>query len=466
VGITSILNIAKNAMLAHQYSIQVASNNIANVNTKGYCRQVADLREGSLVPAEFGLLGTGVTVAGFMTYYDKFLETAIANRNTSLEQQNTEATYFSRVETILNEDNSHLAARITDFFNSWHDLSADPSNYARRSSVATKGENLARTINNLYNDLNTLQRELDSQIGSELAEVNRLTSAIADLNEKIIALGSSNGGEEAAYINQRAQLVKELSGKINVNTFEDQFGGLTVMTGGKTLVEGTTSWKLESTQDPDTGFRNVAWQDDSGNLIDITDSFGGGKLKALVDMRDQYIENGFIEDLNKLAETIITEVNSLHASGYNQNGTTGLAFFREITGDYARDMDLSQSIKDDVANIAAADAPGESSGNDVALKIAFLLDQSLTIGGQSTRMTTYVSTMMGNVGELAKNAQELSEQQQSAMTIMEKQRESVSGVSIDEEMSNLIKYQYAYQAAARLITVADEMFEDLLGVIR
>lgn len=466
MGISSILNIAKNAMLAHQYSIQVASNNIANVNTKGYCRQVADLREGALVPAEFGLLGTGVTVAGFITYYDKFLETAIANRNTNLEQQNTEATYFSRVETILNEDNSHLATRITDFFNSWHDLSADPTNYARRSSVATKGENLARTINNLYNDLNTLQRELDNQVESELAEINRITSAIADLNEKIIALGSASGAEEADYVNQRNQLVKELSGKTNVNSFEDQFGALTVMTGGSTLVEGTTSWRLQSTQNPVTGFRNVAWQNDSGNLVDITDRIGGGKLKALLDMRDQYIGNGFIEDLNELADTIITEVNSLHIAGYNQNGTTGITFFREITGDFARDMDLSQSIKDDVANIAAADAPGEPSGNDIALQIASLIDQSLTIGSQTTTMTTYISTMMSNVGELTKNAQELSEQQQAAMTIMEKQRESASGVSIDEEMSNLMKYQYAYQAAARLITVADEMFEDLLGVIR
>jgi flagellar hook-associated protein 1 len=466
MGITSILNIAKNAMLAHQFSIQVASHNIANVNTKGYCRQVADLREGTLVPSELGLIGTGVTVAGFVTYFDRFLENTIANRNTSLEEQSTSATYFSRVETILNENNSNLATNITNFFNGWSELSADPTSFARRSSLAMKGENLARTFNNLYNELNALQQELDNSIESEIGEINRLTAGIADLNEKIIALGSSNG-EDAGYVNQRTQLLKELSGKINITSFEDQVGGLTVITGaGKTLVEGNTAWKLTTQRDPATGIKGVAWEDGSGNLTDITDGISGGKIKALIDMRDKYLENGFIKDLDELASTIITEVNSLHMSGYNQNGTTEIAFFKTIDSDFARDMDLSQAIQDDVGNIAAASVPGETTGNDIALQIASLIDQSLTINGQTTRMTTYVSTIMGNVGELTRNAQDLSEQHQSAMTMMEKQRESVSGVSIDEEMTNLMKFQYAYQAAARLITVADEMFQDLLGVIR
>jgi flagellar hook-associated protein 1 FlgK len=261
--------------------------------------------------------------------------------------------------------------------------------------------------------------------------------------------------------------LKELSGKINITSFEDQVGALTVMSGsGKTLVERNTSWKLTTQKDPTTGFKDVAWEDGSGNLTDITDGISGGKIKALIDIRDKYLENGFIKDLDELAKTIITEVNTDHTEGYNQNGTTGIAFFKEIGGNFARDMDLSSDVKNDVSNIAAASAPEETTGNDIALQIASLIDQSLTINGQTTRMTTYVSTMMSNVGELTRNAQELSEQHQSAMTIMEKQREGVSGVSIDEEMTNLIKFQYAYQAAARLITVADEMFQDLLGVIK
>ena len=373
MGITSVLNIAKNAMLASQFAIQVTSNNIANVNTEGYSRQVADVKEGSLVPSEFGLLGTGVKVEGLITYYDKFLETAIANKNTDLEQQSAEATYFSRVETILNEDNSNLAANITEFFNAWQALSADPTSYAARSSVATKGENLSRTFNNLYNDLNALQKELDNSVESEVGEINRLTAGIADLNEKIVALGSTNR-EDADYINVRAQLLKELSGKINITSFEDQAGGLTVQTAnGKTLVDRSTTWKLSTEQDPAAGFRTIAWDDGSGNLTDITDEISGGKIRALVDMRDKYLENGFIKDLDELAKTIVTEVNVNHTSGYNQNGTTGIVFFREIGDNFARDMQLSAEVEKDVGNIAAASTSGETTGNDMALKIASLM---------------------------------------------------------------------------------------------
>lgn len=465
MGISSLLNIAKNSMLAQQSAIQVTSHNIANVNTKGYCRQVADLREGSLVPAEFGLLGTGVRLAGLVTYYDRFLENAIANKNTDLQQQNTEATYFSRIEVILSEDSSHLAATITDFFNAWEALSTDPTSYAARTSLATRGENLSRTFRNVYNDLRGLQEELDKRVKSEVAEINRLSAGIADLNEKIVAMNAANG-EDADYINERAQLLKELSGKIKINAFEDQAGGLTVQTvNGKTLVDRSTTWNVSTQQDPDTGFQRIVWEDGSGNLRDITDEISGGKIKALVDMRDRHLEKGFINDLDQLAKIIITEVDTLHVSGYNQKGETGITFFRSIGDNFARDMALSADVEIDVRNIAAAASSTDRTGNDVALQIASLMTQKLRINGQPTTVISYVSTMMGNVGELTRNAHQLSEQQQSAMTIMEKQRESASGVSIDEEMSNLIKYQYAYQAAAKLIAIADEMFSDLLGVI-
>ncbi len=465
MGITSLMNIAKNSMLAQQAAIQVTSNNIANVNTEGYCRQVADLREGSLVPAEFGLLGTGVRVAGLVTYYDKFLETSIANKNTDLQQQNAEAAYFSRIETVISEDNSNLAATITDFFNAWQALSADPTSYAARNDLVTKGENLSRIFNNLYNDLSNLQMEIDKSVEGEVGEVNRLSTGVADLNGKIIAMNATNG-EDADYINERAQLLKELSGKIRITAFEDQAGGLTVQTAdGKTLVDRSTQWNLSTQPDPDTGFRRIAWEDGSGNPRDITDEVGGGKIKALVDMRDGHLQNGFIKDLDGLAKTIVTEVNTMHALGYNQKGKTDVTFFRNMGDNFAGDMGLNAEVKTDVRNIAAASASTDTTGNDVALKIASLVTQRLTINGQATTLTSYVSNIMGKIGEFTKNAEQLSEQQQSAMTMMERQREGVSGVSIDEEMSNLIKYQYAYQAAARLITVADEMFTDLLGVI-
>ena len=467
MSIASILNIARSAMFAQQASIQISSNNIANVNTKGYCRLDPDLREAPLIPTDYGLLGNGVEIAGFIRYFDKFLETSIAQRNTDLQEQKTSVTYFERIESILNEDSSRLATNVTEFFNGWQELSADPSNLARRTSLVAKGENLARTIRNIYSELNGLQRELDQQVQGEVDEINRLTASIADLNQKIIELGSASQGEASDYLNQRAELLKELSGKMKVVSFEDQAGGLTVLTeNGRTLVDRTNSWKLRTQQDPATGFRNIAWEDGAGNLSDMTGAISSGRLKALLDMRDQHLGNGFIADINNLAQTIITEVNSRHVEGYGLNGSTNVAFFTQTTSDFARDMDLSIEVKTDVQYIAAASSKDDYSGNDNALRIASLIDADLMIGGQSTRFSTYISTVMSNIGDLTKNAQDLSDHQESAMTVMEQQRESRSGVSIDEELTKLMKYQYAYQAAARLISVADEMFQEILQVGR
>jgi flagellar hook-associated protein 1 len=467
MSIASILNIAKSAMFAQQASIQISSNNIANVNTKGYCRLDPDLREAPLIPTEYGLLGNGVEIAGFVRYFDKFLEATMAQRNTDLEEQKTAVTYFERIESILSEDSSHLATNVTEFFNSWQELSADPANLARRSSLVAKGENLARTIRNVYGELNGLQVELDQQVQGEVDEVNRLTTSIADLNEKIIALGASSQSEASDYLNQRAELLKELSGKMKVTAFEDQDGGLTVLTeSGRTLVDRTRSWNLRTQSDPATGFRNIQWDDGAGNLSDMTGAISSGRLKALLDMRDQHLGNGFMADINNLAQTIITEVNSRHMEGYDLNGHLAPAFFAQATSDFARDMNLSIQVKTDVQYIAAASSADDYSGNDNALRIASLIDADLMIGGQNTRFSTYISTVMSSIGDLTKNAQDLSDHNESAMKIMEQQRESRSGVSIDEELTKLMKYQYAYQAAARLISVADEMFQTMLEVGR
>ncbi len=148
------------------------------------------------------------------------------------------------------------------------------------------------------------------------------------------------------------------------------------------------------------------------------------------------------------------------------NGTDKVPFFQETTTDFARDMDLSMQIKEDVRYIAAALSSDDYSGNDNALRIASLIDTDVVIDGQNTRFSTFISTIMNNIGGLTKAAQQLSEHEESSMKIMEQQRESRSGVSIDEELAKLMKYQYAYQAAARLISVADEMFQTMLGVGR
>jgi flagellar hook-associated protein 1 FlgK len=307
--------------------------------------------------------------------------------------------------------------------------------------------------------------ELNQELEREVQDANRIISSIADLNEKVYE-GGIGSGETNDFLDQRAVLFKELSGKLDLVSIQDSYGRLTVLTAkGKVLVDGGRSWNLGTVQDEATGFKRVAWVDAAGNASDISGDIEGGKLKALMDMRDGELRNVFIKNMDDLAESVIKEVNAVHKGGVNLNGTTDIPFFEEIDTGYAKGIALSSSIKRDVKNIASTSSSVNSTDNDIAMGIASLGETNVTVGGSQTTFTNYVSSLMTNIGQMAANAKDRSQYDQDTMEVMEKQRESLSGVSLDEEMADLIKFQYAYQAAARLFTVADELFKTLLQAV-
>jgi len=228
-GIRSIFDIARGALTASQLSLQTVSHNIANVNTKGYARQEAALEEAMPLPGPVGYLGNGVKVSQIVRYVDKFIEATIAQKNTDLEFQKTSEKYLQQMEGVLNEDNAKLSANVTAFFNAWQELSTDPASITPRTALLTAGENLARSIRTVYQDLRGLQQEIDHTVAQEIENVNRITTTIAELNQRIFDGGMV--GDANDYLNQRQELLNELSGKLDVVAFEDEFGRLTVLTG-------------------------------------------------------------------------------------------------------------------------------------------------------------------------------------------------------------------------------------------
>jgi flagellar hook-associated protein 1 len=466
MSITSILSIAKNAMSASQTALNVTSNNIANVNTKGYARQDAVFEEAKPIPTDVGLMGDGVRITSIRRYCEQYLEDAIAAKNSSLEQQATVEKYLVRVESLLDENNSNLSSSIVDFFNGWQELSTDPTSTAARISIVAKlGENVSATIRGIYNELKALQVELNNNLPKEVEKVNTIISEIANLNQKICESGLEDG-EASAYVDRRTELFKELSGKLSVTSIKDSTGGLTVLTEkGKILVDRNKYWNLATIQDDITGLNRIAWQDASGNPYDITDDIGAGTLRALIYIRDEQLQDVFIKNIDDLAESIIREVNTVHEAGVNLNGTTGVAFFEPVEEAYAKNIQVSAAVQGDAKNIAATSSSDNPTDNDIALQIAALGEDTVEIDGNQTTYTSYVSSLTAEVGLVTGNAKDLLEYDQETMAIMEEQRESVSGVSIDEEMANLIKFQYAYQAAARLFTVADDLFKSILEAV-
>jgi len=362
---------------------------------------------------------------------------------------------------IFNEaGGSGLNQAMSKFWDAWQSLTIDPDGTDERQVLLKTSQVLAATFNQLDSDLSQSQQDLDLAIQGTVADINRLSEQLADLNEKII---SSEVGFLSAndFRDQRELVLKELSELIDVNAFEDSNGALSVLVAnGRPLVTAGEFWQL-STETNAAGFQDVVWVDDAGNTTNITADISGGKLKGLIEVRDVIIPD-YMTRLDTLAGTLRTDVNLLHQGGFDLNGLVGEAFF--IGTGTAADLEVNPNIVGDLDFIAAASdattVPGDGSN---AIEIAKLQYQ-LSMGGTQP-YNDYYSSIVRDVGSEVLKSDAYYHHQSDMISQLENQRESVSGVSLDEEMINLIKFQNAYSAAAKLITTADEMMQTVLQMI-
>jgi len=461
MDIFGVLNMGSKALMVQQKGIYVTGNNIANVNTPGYSRQRLNMSSDLPLNTGSGPVGSGVTANEIERVYQRFLGVQINNETQSLGQREAHKDALERVEVVFNESGGYgLNHVMSEFWNAWQDLTNNPSGSVERTVLVAKSEMLAATFSKSYEDLQKIQRDIDSNIEVAVEEINRLSENMADLNQKIIQ--SELGGHTANdYRDQRDLVLKELSELIDIGSFEDANGGVTVSVGsGQVLVEGTRGYKL-STQPDVSGLQDVTWVDSSGNTVTITNDISKGKLKGWLDARDLDIDR-HLNNLDTLAHDLMEAVNSLHAGGYGLDGSTLNNFFTGATT--AAGIQVNPLIADNTNLIAAAngaDKPGDS-GNAIAIAN---LQEAPMMNGSTTTFGAYYDSMVSDAGFAVQQATSYYDHQSQMVLQVENYRESISGVSIDEETVNLIKYQNAYQAAAKLINTADEMMETILAMI-
>ena len=459
-GISEIMSLAGQALLTQQQAISVTSHNIANVNTPGYSRQELVMTTNTPQDSSIGPMGTGVSAEAIQRIYDRFLNVQIENESQGLGRWDAQKDAVELVEMIFNEtDGSGLSLAMSKFWNAWQSLASNPGGTTERQILVTASQVLATTFNQLNADLAQTQQDLDLAIEGTVADVNRLSQQLADLNNKIISseAGSLNAND---YRDQRELVLKQLSELIDINAFEDATGAVSVLVAnGRPLVSATQFWQL-STETNITGLHNVVWVDDGGNKTDISADISGGRLKGYLDVRDGVIDDN-INRLDTLAQQLMTDLNTLHQSGFALDGSAGEVFF---IGTGARDIEVNPNIVGDLNLVAAAaDALTVPGDNRRATDIANLQYQ-LNMGGTQS-YNDYYGAIVRDVGNEVLKSEAAYNHQSSMVTQLENQRESVSGVSLDEEMINLIKFQNAYTAAARLITTSDEMMETILQML-
>jgi flagellar hook-associated protein 1 FlgK len=459
-SLLNALNAGKTSLLTNQKSIEIVGNNIANVNTEGYSRQRAELMQ---IPAvNFGdfFIGQGVTVSDVSRDYSVFINRQLQDKSIEYGEETGKSGSLTELERIFNVTEDNLASQINDFFDAWQELTANPSGQVERDVVMQRGEMLGDAFRAITDDMDTVVSNMNTEIIGEVDYLNEKITEIAKLNDRI-SLVEISGQTANAARDQRDLIVKDLSETLGVQTFTDNRGMLCVqLPGGMPLVQGN----LASTIKTVTVGTDVSLQlETSGVAMDITLDNMGGKFKGMFEVRDVFIAD-LRSDLNTLAKDLTTAVNTEHAAGYGSDGVTGRNFFVDmatLSADEVPSRHVYLAISN-ASEVAAAGlinaAPGD---NQNALRIA-QLEITHKVGSTDDTFDNFFSQMVSAVGiEAARNELALSGAKDAAIQL-QNLRDGYSGVSLEEEMIDLIQYQRGFESSAKFLSTVDEMMNALL----
>jgi len=456
----SLLNTAREGLSSHQTAINLTGSNITNVNTPGYTRQVAVFSSLGCVNVGAGQVQLGVEIEKIGRVYDRFLGVQINDKINDLGYSEAKKGILEKVEIIFNEsDGDGISELLDKFWSSWEDLSANPSGIVERHALVSAAQNLASVFRSSSDELVSVQNDANTEISGLTDQANSYMSDIADLNMKIGAIRTGKGDANNLR-DKRDEALKGLAEIFDFQHLEDSNGAINVfLPNGMPLVMGDRIWELDVEANPaNSSFYDVVFKDDTTAVLH--DTITKGKLAGFLEIRDTKIAN-YLDDLNSLAASIIAEVNNRHQLGYDMGQNLGGVFFEPATE--AENMRVSSDILEDVNKIAASETVNGDGGN--AELIGAFKDGLFMNSGTST-FNDYYASFVGKVGQDLSGEERGLDHHTNLMNQLVNKREGISGVSIDEEMTNLIKYQLGYNSAARLCNVADELIDTLLNLVR
>ena len=467
---TSLLNIGNSGLSAARKRLTTTSHNIANANTEGFSRQRAPQQ--TTTPIAYGdlVLGTGTQIDRVERIHNRYLEKRLGSSLTEYAFFKERGMQLSQIETIFNEINvKGFNDSLNGFFNSFRELSKQPDNNAIRSVVRENARALVHRFQDTREQLDEVYFELDRKITGSLEEVNSLLRQIASLNTKVVSL-ENTGGEAGDLRDQRDLKIRELAEFFDINVYQDESGQYTVNAVGLgSLVAGASvnelSVQKSSNENPYEDGRSEIYFKERPSYL-VSKKFSGGKLGALLNTRDHELKS-MQKHIDDLAFSLMRSVNLIHRRGVanHRGGVMGINFFIPIDKSYgaANKINLSREVREDVNNIVTALEPDSPGDNRIALEIVRLQHLKMLDGGSSTFETFYLKEL-GRIGSVLKEVQVSEEYSQGILAQNKALRESVSGVSIDEEVADMIRFQHAFDASARVMSVADEMFQTVLGI--
>lgn len=468
-----MMDVGKRSLANSQTALQTTAHNVANKSTEGYSRQRVDSVTNEPIGEGKLRIGMGARANTVTRTCDEYLERQIEREGNTLGYYNTRSDMLGRVEQVYNEQlNEGLNHSMGQFFNSFRELSNNPESLATRTQVKESAIGLARDFNHITTQLDDIQHDADFRVTTKVEEINQLTKEIAGLNQRI-QMVEHTGAAANDERDRRNLLVKNLSEKVNVRYAEGKDGQLTISAGGTAvLVSGSSQREIYARSTPAREGKAEGNVDifykatDEGTPFNITNQLKGGEIGGLLQVRDE-VCNDLIKNMDDVAYQISWEVNRAHVQGYDRNGKTGNLIFEMPEGPEgaAHAMKVDDGIIDDVGRIAAAGVPGAAGDNRIANVLSALQYKHAMNDGTST-FDDYYNSIVGKIGIETQRANTAQQAQTDSVAQLKNIRESISGVSLDEETTKMIEFQKTFDASARLIRTADEMMDTVLSLKR
>lgn len=469
MSLLGIFDIGKSAIFASQTALNVAGHNISNVNTPGYSRQELILEPAAAVSIGGNHLGRGVTTPDVRRHYDQFLQSQLLQQKQSYGRSLSLGEGLGHAEQIFNEASGMgLSTAISDFFNAWNDVANNPGSQSQRTVLLQKAETLVERASTMESGLEDLIVQTEKELSNVIGQVNTLAEEIASTNEMI--LRAEAGGTQRAndLRDTRERLLGDLAELVEFNHFEAPDGMVTVIVDGKNLVDKKLYTPLEGVRQSDGSLKLFM------DGAEVGDGIRKGRMGGLMATRDA-VKDQLLTPLRKVIASLVHRVNEQHALGYDLNAEAGGDFFQPPVAD--PETEYEGVIKDlavafsDPRKVAAASAVDPSTGealpgnNENALAMAAIASADIDISGTSATLETHYSSLVTAAGSLSFTAQDNMSFEATLLDDIQFRRDSVSSVSLDEEAANMVRFQRAFQAGARLVSVTDELLQTVLQML-
>ncbi len=451
-GLNTALSIATGALAAQEASIETVDNNIANANTPGYSREVVNLSAAGSTVVGNVALGNGVNVNSITGVRDQLLDLRIQQQTSSQSAASAQSGVLTSIETYFSGSSGTIGSALSNFFTSLSALSSTPSNAAARQTALGNAQDLVNVFHATSSGLASAQASLNTNVAGDVGKINTLSAQIAALNAQIGQAGQAN--TSATLVDQRTEAEQQLAGLTGISITRTPEGDTVAVGNGSPIVLADRSFALSTAPDG-SGLTQV--RDSVGN--NISGSLAGGDLGGVLQVRDTAIP-GFLSQLDTLANNFATAFNAAQTSGYDLTGANGTALFTppSAVSGYAASIALTTADGSKIA--ASSTSAGGGNGNVAALTA---VQDTMPPGGLSP--TGAYAALVNAVGNASSDASTQSSALGTSLTQLQNQQYAVSGVSIDEESSNLIRFQQAYQAAAEVVTTVRSLFTTTLNMV-